>query len=358
MDFSVGDTFSSYTELEEKLKSFQSTNYTQLWKRDSRTIATACKRKPNRHFNTDIKFYELRYSCVHGGRKHTSKSEGQRPHQSTFRADCPFQLKLRYSDDGRRLVITKYVSEHNHEISKQLYNLLPAQRRLDHSDKDRAAEKLKVRANRKMVCQQFSEATGKTLFMKDIHNIGTAAKPKPSTEVSELQQIADYLKSQPGLSTEYLIDKNNSLAGIFILDASMQHTFSQFPELILADATHKINELRMPFYLMTTVDGIGEAEIIASFIVISEEEHMAHQMIQLFKTKNPKWIDIRVILTDKDMVERTVFTEEIPNANLQICLYHVLRTFKREITTEKMGITGGQKTTILGDHSEVGIFKI
>ena len=70
-------------------------------------------------------------------------------------------------------------------------------------------------------------------------------------------------------------------------------------------------------------------------------------MIQLFKTKNPKWRDIRVILTDKDMVERTVFTKEIPNANLQICLYHVLRTFKREITTDKMGITGGEKTTLL-----------
>ncbi|XP_068250678.1 general transcription factor II-I repeat domain-containing protein 2-like [Palaemon carinicauda] len=62
----------------------------------------------------------------------------------------------------------------------------------------------------------------------------------------------------------------------------------QFPELILADATHKTNELRMPFYLMTTVDGSGETEVIAAFNVISEEEHMVRQMIQLFKTKNPK----------------------------------------------------------------------
>ena len=99
--------------------------------------------------------------------------------------------------------------------------------------------------------------------MKDIHNIATAAKPKPSTKVSELQQIAEYLKSQSGLSTDYLIDENNSLTGIFIQDTHMKHTFEQFPELILADATHKTNELRMPFYLMTTVDGNGETEIIA-----------------------------------------------------------------------------------------------
>ena len=140
MDFSVGDTFSSYTQLEEKLKSYQSTNYVQMWKRDSRTIVTAQKRMPNRRFNPDIKYCELWYSCVHGGRKHISNSQAQRPHQSSFKADLPYQLKLRFSEDGQRLVITNYVSDHSHEVCKQQYNLLPVQRRLHQSDKDRAAE--------------------------------------------------------------------------------------------------------------------------------------------------------------------------------------------------------------------------
>ena len=45
---------------------------------------------------------------------------------------------------------------------------------------------------------------------------------------------------------------------------------------------------------MTAVDGKDETEIIAAFIVISEEEHMIRQMIQL-KTKNPKWRDLKFI---------------------------------------------------------------
>ena len=69
---------------------------------------------------------------------------------------------------------------------------------------------------------------------------------------------------------------------------------------------------------MTAIDGNGETEIIAAFIVISEEEHMIRQMTQLFKDKNPKWTDIKVVLTDKDMVERTVFSEEIPNSELLV----------------------------------------
>ena len=108
---------------------------------------------------------------------------------------CPYQLKLRSSEDRQSLVATKYVCDHSHEVSKALYNLLPAQRRLHQSDKDKAVEMLKVGANRKMVCQQFFKTTGKPLFMKDIHNIVTATKPKPSRKVCELQQVAEYLKS-------------------------------------------------------------------------------------------------------------------------------------------------------------------
>ena len=52
-------------------------------------------------------------------------------------------------------------------------------------------------------------------------------------------------------------------------------------------------------------------------------------------------------MTDKDMIERGIFHKEIPYAELQICLFHVLRTFKREITTEKLAINSGKRTTVL-----------
>ena len=79
MYFSVADNFSSYAQLEEKVKSYQSSKYVQMWKRDCRTTATAQKRMSKRHFNPDIKYCELWYSCLHGGRKHTSNSQAQRP---------------------------------------------------------------------------------------------------------------------------------------------------------------------------------------------------------------------------------------------------------------------------------------
>ena len=127
----------------------------------------------------------------------------------------------------------------------------------------------------------------------------------------------------------------------------MKTTFKKFPEVILLDATHKTNDLRMPLYLMLTVDSNGESEVVAAFIVTNEEEQMIRSMIQTFKEHNPAWEQVKVAQTDKDMVERKTLTSEMPVISLLICLFHVLRTFKREITTEKMDITAAEKTEVL-----------
>ncbi|KAG7160411.1 hypothetical protein Hamer_G001651 [Homarus americanus] len=80
--------------------------------------ATVQRRMSNPNFIPDIKYHdELWYSCVHGSKKHNKKSTAQCPNTSTFKVDCPYQVKLQSSDDGQCLVITKHINEHNHEIS-------------------------------------------------------------------------------------------------------------------------------------------------------------------------------------------------------------------------------------------------
>ena len=65
-------------------------------------------------------------------------------------------------------------------------------------------------------------------------------------------------------------------------------------------------------------------------LVASEDEDSIRNVVQMFKTNNPKWTDIKVVIIDKDMTEGQVFKSEIPDAKLQICLFHVLRNFSRE----------------------------
>ena len=87
MSLNVGDKFQSFALWEEAVKKYELENYVQLWKRDARTIQAAKKRltsTTDRQFNEDLQYYELKYCCIKGGRKYTTRTTGSGPNTSTF----------------------------------------------------------------------------------------------------------------------------------------------------------------------------------------------------------------------------------------------------------------------------------
>ena len=75
--------------------------------------------------------------------------------------------------------------------------------------------------------------------------------------------------------------------------------------------------------------------------------HALSKMMDIFKKHNSAWKSVRILMSDKDMTERHVLAESFPDASLLICLFHTLRSFRREILVEKMGITSGQRNMCL-----------
>lgn len=123
--------------------------------------------------------------------------------------------------------------------------------------------------------------------------------------------------------------------------------FQTFPEMLLVDATYKLLNLRLPVYLLVNIDGDGQSEIVALFILGDETKTTVEEMVKVFKKHNEAWSKCRVIMSDKDFVEREAFTSCFPDAQLLICMYHTLRSFRREVTCEKMGITSGERNRCL-----------
>lgn len=50
---------------------------------------------------------------------------------------------------------------------------------------------------------------------------------------------------------------------------------------------------------------------------------------------------------DKDFADRAVIKEKLPQVQCQLCLYHVIKNFEREVTTVKRGITDIERKRIL-----------
>lgn len=90
-------------------------------------------------------------------------------------------------------------------------------------------------------------------------------------------------------------------------------------------------------------DGNGESEVAALGLMTNEEKETLRWFFETFKKFNGRSKDTKFFMTDKDMTERQVIKETFPNVSLGICLFHVLRTFNREITCEKQNVTPDQR---------------
>lgn len=103
----------------------------------------------------------------------------------------------------------------------------------------------------------------------------------------------------------------------------------------------------MPLFTQCIVDGNGLTEVASLFLCNSESRQGIGAMLEVFKKCNEKWTETAVIIGDKDFADRSIYTEMFPDAQLQICLYHVLVALHREITTQKRNISAAQRISVL-----------
>ena len=70
MPLAIGDEFSSVEAVDEGIKQYEKEQCITFWQCDSRTLASAKNRLKNLQLNDAIKFYELKYACIKGGREY------------------------------------------------------------------------------------------------------------------------------------------------------------------------------------------------------------------------------------------------------------------------------------------------
>lgn len=150
-----------------------------------------------------------------------------------------------------------------------------------------------------------------------------------------------------GAVVDVSVDNDKNLKAIFYQTPAMQQNFRMYPELVMIDATYKLNDLRMPLFILLIVDGNGQSEIVALWISADEEGETIRQMLQSFKKHNENHTKVTCVMADKDLTERAVLASEFANAHLLICLFHTMRSLKREISCEKLG----RKKPCPGDHA-------
>jgi len=150
-----------------------------------------------------------------------------------------------------------------------------------------------------------------------------------------------------GADLEISTNDSGEVNVIYLQDSEMKLFFEKYPELVLVDATYKLTNVHMALYVMLCIGPNGESEIVAVFLSTLEDTQSLRVALQQFKQRNSNWTQIKTVITDKDMAERDAIRQEFGQASLLLCIFHVLRSMSREITTTKMGITEPQRASAL-----------
>lgn len=168
---------------------------------------------------------------------------------------------------------------------------------------------MKVKSNPRLVQGQLKQKLNKTVLVKDIYNINAKLKSSGNDGITRtvLEEIYEDLNKYEGVVAEIMLSEENVLEGIFIQDQRMQQYFDLYPEVIIVDATYKLNDRRMPLFVMLVIDGNGESQITALFLLRSENYAIITRMMTKFKTLNPKHENINIILSDKNFADRKAY---------------------------------------------------
>ena len=180
--------------------------------------------------------------------------------------------------------------------------------------------------------------------MKDIQNLPTQTTKEHNS--NELDAVVNFLQKDPNSTIEVMVNKDNDSKCLFYQDEKMKTVLAMFPELLMVDATYKLLDLKQPVYVLLAIDGHSLSEIVGLFIVAEETGVTIESAVEYFKKHNSAWERTKLVISDKDFTDRNVF-RKCPGVVLQICLLHTLRTFKREITMDKMSIMSGERNRCL-----------
>ena len=135
-----------------------------------------------------------------------------------------------------------------------------------------------------------------------------------------------------------------NLKGLFFQDQEMKDVFKAYPAHL---STYKLLELGLPVYIMLCEDSNGESEVVETCLLVAEDRVSLSWMFNSFKNQKSTWEKVRVVMADKDISERDFIKLSLPKATVLICLFHTLRSLKRENTCKKIGITLGERTFCL-----------
>lgn len=203
------------------------------------------------------------------------------------------------SNANSQIEITAIKGEHQfHSSDRQTFLHYNENMKLTKKEEELAKTLIECGAKKMKVKTNLMGQREAPLRLKSLHNVQSKInKTLLADPNNELVSLLEQMKKIPGAKIKVAVDESNDLLGIYYQDERMAAIYKMYPELIIFDATYKLNDRRMPLFLMLIVDGAGETEVICYWIIKSENQQSTEAMLDAFKEYNEDWNKTKVVIS-------------------------------------------------------------
>uniref|UniRef100_H3GIH5 ZSWIM1/3 RNaseH-like domain-containing protein n=1 Tax=Phytophthora ramorum TaxID=164328 RepID=H3GIH5_PHYRM len=147
-----------------------------------------------------------------------------------------------------------------------------------------------------------SEKKSKRTALKDVHNMIQGVKHTFRGGRSDAERaiavLDEFIESASGNTAEFIVDSDNNIVWVVTFQSARQkRLFAAFPEVVLVDSTHGTNANRYKLFSFAVHDVFGRGQYVQHALVQTEEKANLALAVAAFKKNNPRWSNIRVVMT-------------------------------------------------------------
>ena len=173
---------------------------------------------------------------------------------------------------------------HNHEMSHDIYQAYPENRNEAVIAEAKKWHSLSVPTH--VFQEKLKELSGKNITQRDIYNLRASLTLEQRGE-NRAQQMLDameeVMRGDPGCEFKILSKENGEISVVFMQVSMMRSALEKFPEVILCDATYKVNENKMPLLSFLVEDGNGKSVPCAHAFVENEMKETLSNVFTILK---------------------------------------------------------------------------
>ncbi|GAA48388.1 hypothetical protein CLF_101544 [Clonorchis sinensis] len=222
---------------------------------------------------------------------------------STRTTDCPVRLCLRRQRN--HLAVTAYFLEHNHKLSKFLYDRLPVNRRLTEDELSTCRALLKYGTPscevRQFVADEFDDM------------------PSVLAKLRETGRVLVW-QSEEGHYNHICFSRWQQIA-----------LFRRFPDVVNVDGTHATNRFGYKLYTFLITGGMGTGRPVMYAFVESEQFAPMRRLFGLFKEMMGEQYPVRTFVMDKLAAQMRV-ARVVFGCDVMLCYFHIRKAIRKHTT--------------------------